>query len=167
MLSPIAVSSQRGAIRNQKGLEADIDALIEKTVRPMVARKKILFVSPQGACRAPLAAAMAQQHHGQRIRAGFGGMVPASELSPALVQFMSTIGMDMGYRTPMTMDQALHGAVPDLTIVLDKEMTEDPVPGVKTISWPLAAPPPNDDDAMDRLLREVRTRVDTLIDTMD
>jgi arsenate reductase (thioredoxin) len=157
----------KGAIRNQEGLDADIDALIEKTVRPMMARKRILFVSPQGACRAPLAAAMAQQRHGQRICTGFGGVVPASELSPPMVLAMQAKGTDMGYRTPMTIDQALHGAVPDLTIVLDKTIADDPVPDVKTVRWPLATPPPDDDAAMDRLIAEIGTHIDTLTELID
>jgi arsenate reductase (thioredoxin) len=157
----------KGAIRNQEGLEVDIDALIEKTVRPMVARKKILFVSPQGSCRAPLAAAMAQQRHGQRIRTGSGGVVPASALSPSMVRAMQAIGTDMEYRTPMAIDQALQGAVPDLAIVLDKDIADDPVPGVKTICWPLATPLPDDDAAMDRLIAEIGTHIDTLTELIN
>ncbi|WP_172684187.1 flavodoxin family protein, partial [Desulfosarcina cetonica] len=35
----------KGAIRDQAGVAGDIDAIIEKSVRPLVARKGILFVS--------------------------------------------------------------------------------------------------------------------------
>jgi len=157
----------KGAIRNQAGLEADMDALIEKTVRPMVPRKKLLFVSPHGACRAPLAAAMAQRYHGPRIRTGFGGFVPAAELSAPMVRAIQANGLDLGYRTPMPIDQALQGATPDLAIVLDKTITDDPVPGVRTLRWPLADLPPDDDTAMDRLIHEVERRIGTLTDLMD
>ena len=157
----------KGAIREQEGMEADIDALIEKTVRPMVSRKKILFVSPQGACRAPLAAAMAQQRHGRRIRTGFAGLTPVSELSPAMIQAIEAKGTDLGYRRPMAIDQALQGAAPDLTIAMDKTITEDPVPGVKTLIWPLSAPLVEDNGTMDQLMRDIETHVDTLIDQMD
>jgi hypothetical protein len=32
-----------------------------------------------------------------------------------MVQAMQRAGVDMGYRRPQTMDQALYGATPDLT----------------------------------------------------
>lgn len=154
----------KGAIRKHEGVEADIDALIEKTVRPMVSRKKILFVSPQGACRAPLAAAMAQQRYGDRIRTGFAGLTPASELSPTMLQAIESKGTDLGYRKPMVIEQALMGATPDLTIVMERTITNEPVPGVKTLCWPLAAPPADDPNAMEKLMRGLEPHIDTLID---
>jgi arsenate reductase (thioredoxin) len=156
----------RGAIHKQERLEVDVDALIEKTVRPMVSRKKILFVSTHGACRAPLASAMAQQRHGNHIRTGFAGLKPASQLSPAMIHAIETKGTDLGYRQPMTVDQALSGAAPDLTIVVDETISADPVPGVKTLYWPLTAPLADDNSAMDRLMRDIESRVDTLSDQM-
>lgn len=157
----------RGDIKNLDGLEGDIDALIEKTVRPMVGRKKILFVSPQGACRAPLAAAIAQQRYGGQLRAGFAGLTPGSELSPAMVQAMQARGTDLGYRRPMTTDQAFNGMAPDLIIVLDETITRFPAPGVKMRCWPLAAPLADDQAAMDHLIRDVETQVGTLMDQIE
>ena len=70
----------KGAIRQHEGLAADIDEALQKTVLPLVNRKKVLFISPAGACRAPMAAAMAQQRYGDRIRTGFGGCSPEGAL---------------------------------------------------------------------------------------
>jgi len=154
----------RGDIEKLAGMEADIDDLIEKTVRPLVSRKKILFVSPQGICRAPLAAAIAQQRYGEKIRTGFAGVTPGSELSPAMVLAMQDNGTDLGYRSPMTIDQAFNGSVPDLAIVLDKALPSEPVPGVKRLHWPLPETPADDRSAMDQLIREVEARLGTLID---
>ncbi len=158
----------KGDIRKREGLNADLDDLIEKTVRPMLSRKKVLFVSPQGACRAPLAAAMAQQAHGSKIRTDFAGLRPASELSDSMLQAMQANGTDLGYRKPATIDQAFKGAMPDLVIAVDKTINDDPIPGITTHCWPLDAPLTDSDAAaMDPLIGDIEARVDTLVEGMD
>jgi arsenate reductase (thioredoxin) len=153
----------KGAIREHEKVEADIDALIEKTVRPMLSRKQILFVSPQGACRAPLAAALAQAQHGDQVCTGFAGLTPASALSPTMLQAIEARGMDLGYRKPVGMDQTLSGTPPDLIVVMDKSIPDDLVPGVKTQHWPLSAPDADDHAAMERLIGDVETHIETLL----
>jgi arsenate reductase len=68
----------KGAIRHHESLAADIDGAIQKTVLPQVKRKQVIFISPTGACRAPMAAAMAQHRFGDCIRAEFGALRPAA-----------------------------------------------------------------------------------------
>ncbi len=153
----------KGAIRHQKNVPADIDEVIEKTVRPLVSRKKVLFISPKGACRAPMAAAMAQQRYGETIRTGFGGWSPAPALNDSMVRAMERVGVDMGYRKPENIEQALYGAGPDLTIAIGKGIDEIPVPGVKTVQWSLPDPVSSDEETMDRLRLEIEAYVDTLM----
>jgi arsenite transporter/arsenate reductase (thioredoxin) len=156
----------KGVIRKQKGLAADIKTAIEKTVRPLLDRKEILFVSKQGACRSPMAAAIAQQRHGQHIRTGFGAVSPASELSAVMVRTMEAMGVDMGFRKPSTIEQALFGASPDLVVVIGDGVDRLPFDSVKTIQWDLPQPPPTDDHDMDRLRSEISARVDTLMQSL-
>ncbi|MBC2711288.1 MAG: NAD(P)H-dependent oxidoreductase [Desulfosarcina sp.] len=153
----------KGAIRHQEGVAADIDEAIEKTVVPLVSRKKVLFISPKGACRAPMAAAMAQQQYGECVRTGFGGWSPASALHDPMVRAMERIGVDMAYRKPENIEQALYGARPDLTIAIGEGVDEIPVPGVKTVQWPLPDPVSSDDETMDRLRLEIEAHVGTLM----
>ena len=152
----------KGAIRDREGLAADIDVVIQKSVLPLVNRKKVLFISPTGACRAPMAAAMAQQQYGDRIRTSFAGSSPASALHEPMVQSMERIGVDMGYRKPQHVEQGLYGAKPDLTVTIGHKVDEIPVPGVKTVQWSLPTPATPDDEAMDRLRLEIERHVDTL-----
>jgi len=156
----------KGAILQKKGLGADINAAIEKTVRPLLDRKKVLFVSQTGACRSPMAAAIAQQRHGRHIRTGFGAVSPASELSAAMIRTMEGMGVDMGFRNPSTIEQALFGARPDLLVVIGEEGGMTPFDGVKTVQWDLPRPPSTDDQAMDRLRVEISARVDTLMQSI-
>jgi protein-tyrosine-phosphatase len=157
----------KGAIRHQEGLAADIDETIQKIVLPLVKRKKVLFISPTGACRAPMAAAMAQQRYGTSIRTGFGGWSPATALHEPMVRAMQHVGVDMGFRRPATIERALFGATPDLTIVIGPHVAETTVPGLKTVQWHLPDPLPSDDQSMDRLRREVERRLEALLQSIE
>ena len=153
----------KGAIRDREGLVADIDEAIEKTVLPLVNRKKVLFISPVGACRAPMAAAMAQQRYGDSIRTGFGGSSPASALHEPMVQAMQRVGTDMGYRQPQGIDQVFYGSTPDLTFTIGETVDQKRVPGKKKVSWHLPEPTPSDNAAIDRLRLEIEAHVYTLM----
>lgn len=153
----------KGDIRRHEGLAADIDEAVAKTVLPLVKRKKILFISTEGVCRAPMAAAQAQQRYGDRIRTGFGALQPASEFSAPMVQAMQRVGMDMGYRRPQHMDQAFYGVTPDLTIIIGNGIDRTTIPGLKTVQWQLTEPVSSADEAMDRLRTEIDAHVDTLM----
>jgi arsenate reductase (thioredoxin) len=153
----------KGAINQKKSLAADIDAAIEKTVRPLVDRQKVLFVSEAGACRAPMAAAIAQRRLGERIRADYGALSPAAKFSQPMVQAMQRVGVDMGFRKPAAIEAAFFGTPADRLIVIGNRIGKTPLPGVKTETWPLPAPPTTDADAMDRLRSEIEIRVDSLL----
>ncbi len=153
----------KGAIRHHEGLAADIDETIQKTVLPLVTRKRVLFISPTGACRAPMAAAMAQERFGDRIRTGFAALRPAAELSAPMNRVMQRVGVDMGYRKPQTIEQALYGTTPDLTVAIGDGVDKIPLPGIKMVQWSLPEPALPDDDAMDRLRLAIEANVDMLI----
>lgn len=157
----------KGAIRKQEGLAADLDEAIQKTVLPLVRRKQVLFISPTGACRAPMAAVMAQQRYGTRIRTGSGGWSPATALHDPMVQAMQRVGVDMGFRRPATIERALAGATPDLTIVIGQHAAETAVRGVKTVRWSLPEPGASDDETMDRMRMEMEGRVEKLMQSFE
>ncbi len=157
----------KGAIGHQEGLAADIDEAIQKTVLPLVKRKNVLFFSPTGACRAPMAAAMAQEQFGDRIRTGFAALRPASDLSAPMNRAMQQVGVDMGYRKPQTIEQALYGTTPDLTITIGDGVDKVPVPGVKTVRWSLPEPVSPDEAAIDRLRPAIEAHVDTLMEFLE
>ncbi|HSO19272.1 MAG TPA: NAD(P)H-dependent oxidoreductase [Desulfosarcina sp.] len=152
----------KGAIRHRKGLDADLDDAIRKTVLPLIGRRKVLFVSPRGACRAPMAAAMAQMRYGERIRTDFAGRAPAAGLWEPMVQVMQRKGTDMGFRRPKPVDQAFWGAAPDLVVAIGGAGDPPPLAGVPTSHWTLPEPASPDDRDLERLHREVAAAVDGL-----
>ncbi len=153
----------KGAIERQAGLADDIDAAVEKTVLPLAGRKKVLFVSHRGACRAPMAAAIAQQRFGAAIRTDFGARSPAAALSPAMVAAMRRLKVDMGYRRPQAVAAAFAGGRADAVIDIGGRDATAPIAGVPTTHWPLFEPARSDDAAMDGLHRAIAARMDTLM----
>jgi multimeric flavodoxin WrbA len=153
----------KGAIRHHEGLGADIDEAIQKTVLPLLKRKNVLFISPTGACRAPMAAAMAQRRFGDRIRTGFAAMNPAPELSRPMILAMQQVGVDMGYRKPQNLELALNDVTPDLTIAIGDGGKKIRAPGIKTVQWSLPEPASSDEAAMDRLRLAMESHVGKLM----
>ena len=152
----------KGAIRGQAGLAADIAAAVEKTVLPLARRKKVQFVSQRGACRAPMAAAMAQQRLGAAIRTDFCGRSPAAELSPVMVAVMQRFGVDMGYRRPQAVDAVFAGGRPDVTVTIGGRDPQAPASGLPTQHWPLSEPASSDEAAVEGLYRQIESCIDSL-----
>jgi arsenate reductase len=153
----------KGAIRDKKGVDKDIDALVENMLSSLIQRKKVVFVSQKGACLAPMAAALAQQRHGDAIRTDFAGRSPAAEFSPAMVATMERLSVDMAYRKPQHPDDVFFGATPDLAVAIGIDTDGDLMPGVKTIRWDATGPSPADEKAADHLRQRIQARVDTLM----
>lgn len=153
----------KGAIQSQTGLDDDLSAIIEKRVRPRLLCKQILFVSPNGACRAPLAAVLAGQRYGHRLRMAFGGRNPGPALSDPLVRMLEKEGVDLAYRRPESIEDALCGAKPDRVVVISDEETDwTPIPGVETVCWPVSTSGPVDEAEIARLRQVLAARVDAL-----
>ena len=152
----------KGDIRHQDGLTADVDALVKETVHPMLSRKNVLFLSPEGACRAPLAAAMAQQRFSDRIRTDFAGMEKTTALDETMVRCVQETGLDLGYRRPQSPEEAFFGLAPDLMVVIGDGPEKDPYPNVERLHWSLPAPQSTDNQSMETLRLQIRANLDQL-----
>ena len=157
----------KGAIRQQERLTDDIEAAIRSTVVPLVKRRHILFISPDSACRAPLAAAMAQRRYGDRIRTDFAGLSPAADLQASMVGAIGAIGVDMAYRRPQALEAAFQGAKPDVAVIIGVNTHEASLPGVETVRWDLPAAASTDEGAMGRLQGEIDRQIETLKSILD
>ena len=76
---------------------------------------------------------------------------------------MQQVGVDMGYRKPQTIEQALAGATPDLLIAIGEGVDKISIPSGKTVKWSLPETVSPDDAAMDRLRLTIAAHVDKLM----
>ena len=157
----------KGAIRRQSGLADDIDALVEKTVRPLLNRRRVLFVSARGALMGPMAAAAAQQRYGRHIRAACGASLPSDDDAPAMIAAMQRAGIDMGYYRPQPVEQAFYGLHPDLVVTVGDDSGGGPPAAEKHLHLPLTRPSAGDEAAMDRLYRDIDAAVGAILQPMD
>jgi multimeric flavodoxin WrbA/protein-tyrosine-phosphatase len=155
----------KGAIADHEGIESDIDKAIKNILVPLLDRKTVLFVSQNGACRAPMAASIAQREYGHRLRTDYAGIDPKAELSPPMVRQMEQQKVDIRYRTPQPLDKTVFNAEPDLTVLIDKGIDTTSIPGREKIHWPLFDCETSDGEMLDRLYQETDTAVHSLLQT--
>jgi protein-tyrosine-phosphatase len=150
----------KGAIRERSSMVQDIDAVIDRIVRPLLKRKRVLFVSSRGACRAPMASALTQARFGDTLRADDRGWEPNAELDPVMIRIMGQHGTDMGYRQPRPLERTIDGRALDLVITIGDAADQEPIVGVKTVNWPIPEPEMHSDDAMTGLYRTIEETID-------
>ncbi|WP_319523358.1 NAD(P)H-dependent oxidoreductase [uncultured Desulfosarcina sp.] len=152
----------KGAIRKRENWTADVETAIEKTVLPLVARNRVLFLSAHGTCRAPMAAAMAQHRFADRIRTDYAGMEKTDALDETMVRCVQETGLDLGYRRPQSPEEAFFGSTPDLVVVIGDGFDKTPYPDVEHLHWPLPAPPSTDDQSIKALHFQIRANLEQL-----
>lgn len=129
-----------GAIQSHPTAMEDAVQKARELVTPLANRKKILFVCAENACRSQMAAAFAQKHGGDRVESFSAGTSPAAEVNPLTVTVMAEKGIDMAYRRPMSIDQALRSITPDLVVAV-AGMDACPIfPGLPVENWDLTDP---------------------------
>ncbi|MCD6306783.1 MAG: NAD(P)H-dependent oxidoreductase [Deltaproteobacteria bacterium] len=128
-------------------------------VTPLMSRKKILFLCTENACRSQLAAAFARMHAGDRVEAFSAGTAPAAEVNPAMVAVMAEKGVDLAYRPPVFIGDALVDRSPDLVVSMGCADACRMFPGLPVEEWDLADPAGQPISVMREIRDEVEGRV--------
>jgi len=135
-------------------------------VNPLAKRKKILFVCTENACRSQMAAAFAQMHAGDRVESLSAGTLPAPEVNPLMVEVMAEKGIDMAYRSPASIEQALSGGGSDHVISMGCVDACPIFPGTPVENWDLADPASRPIEFMRETRDAIEQRVLDLLKTL-
>jgi protein-tyrosine-phosphatase/NAD(P)H-dependent FMN reductase len=127
-------------IKNHSPLTADIEQAAKALLRPMLDRRKILFLSKKDACRSQMAAAFAQRAVGDRFDVLTAGVEPAAAIHPDLIEIMAEKGLDVAFRSPAPLEKVLQYQRPDIIIHMGSADERPSLPGIKTIDWDLPLP---------------------------
>jgi multimeric flavodoxin WrbA/protein-tyrosine-phosphatase len=146
------------------GVREEVRETAMQVLRPLIARKKILFLGRGNACRSQMAAAFAQIHAGERVDATCAGRQPADAVNPMMVAAMQENGIDMAYRHPQSAEAAIDGGFPEMVVGMDSNGADAPVAGAERIDWGLPEPEENSMEAVRRVRDELETRVKEFID---
>jgi len=137
-------------------VKKEVEEAVERLLTPFQGRKKVLFACRENACRSQMASAFAQFLAGDKLDVSNGGSEPAEKINPDMVKVMHEKGIDMGYRSPRAIEEAISNDTPELIITMGCGEQCPLVPGAKITDWDLPDPAGRSIDIM----REVRDKIE-------
>ncbi len=157
---------QKGDMGKHPTVKADVDAAVEKLLQPYAGRKRILFACRENACRSQMAGAFAQYLGGEHVEVIIGGSEPAEKINSNMEKVMAEKGIDMGFRIPQSIDQALEEAKPELIVTMGCGEACPSVSGAEHQDWDLPDPAEKNLDYMRTVRDDIEKRVIQLIKSL-
>ena len=151
-----------GDMKKHETVAADVRNTID-AMAAFFRRKKILFACRENACRSQMAAAFARHMAGNALDVACAGTQPAEAPNPLMQEVMAEIGLDMAFRPPRALDEALARETPHMIVTMGCGEECPFIPGVEVIDWELPDPSGQDTDFMRRVRDEIQARVEALI----
>jgi multimeric flavodoxin WrbA len=118
----------------------DVAQAAERLLKPFQGRKKVLFACRENACRSQMASAFAQFLAGDKLDVSNGGSQPAETINPDMAKVMHEKSIDMEFRKPRSLEEAIADNAPELIITMGCKEQCPIVPGAKIIDWDLPDP---------------------------
>ncbi len=150
-------------MENHSAVHEDVRTAVNKLIGPLIGRKKILFACRENACRSQMASAFAQHYAGEKLDVLNGGSRPADKINPDMVEAMQEKGLDMAFRIPKSINEAIDGNPPEMIITMGCGEECPFVPGAKISDWDLPDPTGESKEFMRNVRDEIEKRVKALI----
>jgi multimeric flavodoxin WrbA len=155
---------ERGEINKHPTAISDARKKALEIVSPFLQRKKVLFACKENACRSQMASAFALYYAGDVVEAVCGGSHPIESVNPNMVQVMKEKGIDMGFITPQTIDNAIEHIQPDIIVTMGCGEDGCPyVPDARIIDWDIEDPSDKSIDVMQQVRDDIFNRVQNLV----
>ncbi|OPL15791.1 MAG: flavin reductase [delta proteobacterium ML8_D] len=148
-----------GDIRKHTTALADTIEKAKALVTPSVNRKKILFICTDNTCFSQMASAFTQCCFGDRIEAESAGIQPAREINALMIEAMEEKGIDLAFRRPKSIEQAILHGNPDFVISVGCGETCSILPGIPYQYWPVADTAGKSLETMRRTRDEIEERI--------
>ncbi|MGB5747368.1 MAG: NAD(P)H-dependent oxidoreductase [Desulfobacterales bacterium] len=144
-------------------VKKEVEEAAERLLKPFQGRKKVLFACRENACRSQMASAFAQYLSGDKLDVSNGGSEPAEKINPDMVKVMHEKGIDMGFRNPRSLEDAIAKDTPELIITMGCAEQCPLVPGAKITDWDLPDPAGKSIEFMRDVRDEIEKKVTNLI----
>jgi len=141
----------------------DVEKAASSILEPFQGRKKVLFVCRENACRSQMASAFAQFLAGDRLEVINGGSEPGEAVNPDMVKVMHEKGIDMAFRTPQSIYDAIAHVKPDHIITMGCREQCPYVPEAQIQDWDLPDPAGQPIEFMREVRDDIENRVNALI----
>ncbi len=129
-------------------------------------RPAVLFLCVHNAGRSQMAAGWLRQLAGDRVEVFSGGSEPAEQVNPAAVAAMAEVGVDISGEQPRRWTDE-HAATADVVVTMGCGDVCPVYPGKRYEDWALADPAGQPLEVVRGVRDEIRTRVETLIESLD
>jgi multimeric flavodoxin WrbA len=150
-------------LAGQPAVREDVEQAVESLMAPYAARKKVLFICRQNACRSQMAGAFAQHLAGDKLDVATGGSQPAAKLNPAMAAVMAERKIDLAFRLPQSIDAALANGRPDAIVTMGCGEQCPAIPGALHQDWDVPDPSDQPLEAMRQVRDEIESRVTQFI----
>ncbi len=144
----------------------DVKEAVKGLLSPLLGRNKVLFACRENACRSQMAGAFVQHLAGDKIEVLCGGSEPAVEINPVMVEAMAEKGVDMAFRKPRSIEDAISAGQPDVIITIGCEEKCPFVPGAERQDWDLPDQAGKPIDFMRNVRDEIEMRVKELVNSL-
>jgi multimeric flavodoxin WrbA len=153
-----------GDMAAHPGLPEDIRSAVRNLLKPLLSRKRVVFVDTDGRVEAQMAWAYTQLKAGNDIESQAVSAFPADTCSPVMASVMGEEGIDMEFRSPEKIPLWAEHTVPDRVVLIGKDIAGIP-PGWREAAEIWDMPPVDESDRSQMVHRrdEIRNRVESLI----
>jgi protein-tyrosine-phosphatase len=110
-----------------------------------------------------MASALAQSLAGDKLEVINGGSEPGDEVNPDMVKVMHEKGIDMAFRSPQSIADAISHVKPDYIITMGCREQCPYVPDARILDWDLADPAGKPIEFMREVRDDIESRVNELI----
>lgn len=156
----------KGDMEKHPTVRQDVREAAGKLLAPFLNRKKVLFACRENACRSQMAGAFAQYLAGDRLDVVVGGSEPAAQVNPLMKEVMAEKGIDMEFRIPQSIDNAITHGNPRFIVTMGCGEACPFVPGAQKTDWALPDPAGKDMDFMRKVRDEIEEKVKAFIETV-
>jgi multimeric flavodoxin WrbA/protein-tyrosine-phosphatase len=143
----------------------EVEKAVSGIMAPFQGRKKVLFACRENACRSQMASAFAQSLAGDKLEVLNGGSEPGEKVNPDMVKVMHEIGIDMGFRSPRSLDEAISHVKPEFIVTMGCQEQCPHVPGARLLDWDLEDPAGKPIDFMRKIRDDIEKRVTGFIES--
>ena len=113
-----------GDIEKHPSVAEDVRRAVADIVGPLTKRKRLLFVCEDNACLSQAAGAFAQAMAGERLDVSTAGINPAGKLDRKMAEAMAEKKIDLKFRKPRPVEQALENGEPEIVVCFGRQVAE-------------------------------------------
>jgi protein-tyrosine-phosphatase len=155
------------AMAKHPSASEEIAQAVQTLLAPLLGRRRILFCGHTDACRSQMAAAFAHYLAGDKVETVSCGRAPADRIDPLMQEVMQEKGIDMAFRKPRSLSQALAGLAPQVIVNIGRTATEPATSATRPLIWDVAAPASQTPESMRAVRDDIQARVIALLATLN